>query len=377
MPSECPVLWADVIDNPAILRVEALPGEPATLLLRDESATWTLWDLGKMPASGFVECSKTIFRDYLLDAKFAAATIGIRSRGRVNWSSIWIASARMIRSLLPNPPSNWAAYQLPLVGSVLQTLRALENGRIDKLELDHRVFQTPLAQCIADCIITAQELEHTTILCSTNPKLHASPNLVSMLALISAQTSGVKGPEVAEPPKFDLIPINRLKQRCEYMWERSTRNATLPVIVAEWRNEVASAIGSPPSRITKLPGGKQLTHAARQYAQVVPNGSPAQFNALIGRLSRSCDEETDELCRALRLAFNQLALYHSGRHGDAAEIRLEDVPAPLLRLHAQMQDLARLCSHSKLTKQWPGGIGFSDISPVETDASLEEYLLKQ
>jgi hypothetical protein len=366
-----------VIDNAAILRVEALPAESATLLLRDESATWTLWDLGKMPASGFVECSKTTFRDYLLDAKFAAATIGIRSRGRVNWSSIWIASARMIRSLLPNPPANWAAYELPLVGSVLKTLCAIEHARVDKLELDHRVFQTPLAQCIADCAISAQALEHTTILCSTNPKLYASPNLVSMLALISANTSDTNRPAEAESPIFDLIAINRLKQRCEYMWERSTWNATLPVIVAEWRNEVTSAIGSPPSRITKLSGGKQLTHAARQYAQVVPNGSPAQFNALIGRLSRSCNEETDELCRALRLALNQLALYHSGRYGDAAELRLDDVPGPFLRLQAQMQDLARFCSQLKLTRKWPRGIGFSDISPVETDASLEEYLLKQ
>ncbi len=368
------ILWTESDDKGPSLRAEALPGERASLQLKDETAVWTLWDLGRMPSSGVVECNRNTFRDYLQEAKFAAARVGIQSRGRTNWSTIWIASARAIQLKIASAQSDWAGWALPTIGALLRKLRCLEEASVEQIDVDSRVFQTPLASFIADALVCAQAIEHTTVICSTKPKIHASAPLISLLECISTQREACGKEAATKQPDFDLIPIRRLCSVVKDLWEQRTWNDRLPELVAEWRSEVTSPIGSPHSRITKLPGGTELTDTARKYAQVVPDGSAAQFNALIGLLSRPPDENVHEVCHALKLALNGLALYHSGRYADVAEMRTGGFPTALRRLQAQMEDLACLCRQSKPDNEWPDGIGFSDISPAQVDADLEHYL---
>jgi hypothetical protein len=370
-----PIMWTDLEKGPT-LRIEGLPNEPASLQLRDETTTWTLWDLGKIPSSGVVECGRQIFRDYLMNAQFAAAQIGVHSRGRTNWCNVWIASAGAIRLNCASASSLWQAWNLPVVGGLLKKIRSMEERPLEQIELDPRLLKVPLGQFLADVVLCAEAIDRTEVICAASPRTYATPALVSLVGSICS-AEGKNEPASSKVPDFSIIPVRRIRNILEHLWDQKTWNERLPQIVAEWRKEVTGPIGSPPSRITKLPGGTMLTSAARKYTQVVPNGSPAQFNALIGHLYRCCDSTTDGICCALVSVLSELALYHSGRRSDVAQFQVGSFPGPLRRLQAQMKDLVRLCNRTKIVGRWPDGVGISEISPLRADTDLEQYLLRE
>ena len=50
------------------------------------------------------------------------------------------------------------------------------------------------------------------------------------------------------------------------------------------------------------------------------------------------------------------------------------MPRDFARLRACMDGLARKCNDQLLEVDWPDGLGFKEISPVEEDGRLEDEL---
>jgi hypothetical protein len=371
-----PVIWIDEEPRHALL-AWALPGEPAALELQDQDGSWKLWDIGVIPSSGRRELTTGAFRDYLLEAQFAAAQLGLRVRQKTNWSHIYLVSSKRIEALLPKAVAGWTAFEIPVIGPLLMHLHFLHERRLDRIDIDERVLETALGRYVADCAFSAEAIDGTAVVGPKNLREHCSLELQETIKELLSCADGVKHePESQPAPDFSRIPVKRIREIAEANWDKSNRALRIGEMVLEWRTEVTAPLSAAPSRVSQLQGGKDLTAAARSYVRVVPSGTPSQYNLLVARLGRKPTPAEDQLCTILRAALYQLALYRSGRRRTASEVQLDEVPPQLARLRAQMADLRCQCIGLPVLGDWPKGVGFAQVSPAEIDMEIETMLLK-
>jgi len=151
----------------------------------------------------------------------------------------------------------------------------------------------------------------------------------------------------------------------------------LPIgdLVLEWRNEVR-AEGGPryTSRLAGRAGGGELTEGARHYAGGVRLQDTRSFNRAISELTNAVANSSDDIVRIIAGAVLQLALYRSGRRERVSSVSIPEMPREFARLSACMHALSRKRNHTTVEVEWPDGLGFKEISPVEEDSSLEDEL---
>jgi hypothetical protein len=146
-------------------------------------------------------------------------------------------------------------------------------------------------------------------------------------------------------------------------------------LVLEWRNEVrAEANLGLTSRLASRAGGRDLTEGARHYAGGVRLRDTRSFNRAIGELTNAVALSSDNVIRIIGSAVLQLALYRSGRRERVSSVSIPEMPRDFARLRACMDGLARKCNDQLLEVDWPDGLGFKEISPVEEDGRLEDEL---
>jgi hypothetical protein len=146
-------------------------------------------------------------------------------------------------------------------------------------------------------------------------------------------------------------------------------------LVQEWRDEVRADEG--PRRTSRLGsrvGGKDLTEGTRHYAGGVRLQDTRSFNRAISELMNAVANSSNDVVRMIASAVLQLALYRSGRREKASAISIPEMPLELSRLRACMRGLASKCNQQPLEIDWPDGLGFKEISPVEEDSGLEDEL---
>jgi len=149
-------------------------------------------------------------------------------------------------------------------------------------------------------------------------------------------------------------------------------------LVLEWRDD-ARAEGSlgHTSRLASRAGGRDLTEGARHYRGGVRLRDKRSFNRAISELTNAVASSSDDVIRIVASAVLQLALYRSGRLDRASSISIPEMPRDFARLRACMHGLARRCNNQILEVDWPVGLGFREISPVEEDGELEDELRMQ
>ena len=156
--------------------------------------------------------------------------------------------------------------------------------------------------------------------------------------------------------------------------------ADLPIgdLVLEWRDEVrAEGNLGLTSQLTSRTGGGYLTEGARHYAGGVRLRDTRSFNRAIGELTNAVAHSSDNVIRIIASAVLQLALYRSGRRERASSVSIPEMPRDFARLRACMETLASKSIGLLLKGDWPDGLGFKEISPVEEDTMLEDELQKQ
>lgn len=154
----------------------------------------------------------------------------------------------------------------------------------------------------------------------------------------------------------------------------------LPVadLVFEWRDDARTERGQKhTSQLASWAGGGYLTEGARHYAGGVRLRDSRSFNRAISELTSAVASSSDDVVRIIASAILQLALYRSGRRERASSIRIPDMPKEFARLRACMQGLARKCNNQAPAIEWPEGLGFKEISPLDEDSTLEDELRLQ
>jgi hypothetical protein len=151
----------------------------------------------------------------------------------------------------------------------------------------------------------------------------------------------------------------------------------LPIgdLVLEWRDEVRANGGLRyTSQLASRAGGSDLTEGAKHYAGGVTLRDARSFNRAISKLTLAVASTSDDAVRIIGSAVLQLALYRSGRRERVSSASIPEMPREFARLSACMHALAGKVSRTTVEVDWPDGLGFKEISPVEEDSSLENEL---
>lgn len=377
-----PIIWLDDLEGNQLrkyppLRVLAPPGVEAELLLTNERGVCVLAHLGRVPRSGIRACRLAEFRDSLLRLRIAAGELAVRcdSSAPIGSGVFFASSARIREGFLP-APENWFAFRLPTVGLLFKQLRRLHEEPIDSLTVSKAVLASPLGGYVADCATSAAAIDGT--------ELHPSGDSVNVLQsggvrscldwYLRARNAGAEEADLlAEQFPAAALPVPRHAKEVEALLEEIKQLADLPGIIREWRVDVTGQDYTQfRSRIAGMDGGHELTQAARQYARAVQMNDDVALDNCVKRFWVVLESPFAIIVRCLAAALYKLALCHTKRCRDAAEVPTPPMPRGLARLAFEMEQFCPVCRGERAPGAPPRGTGFMDISPAEADKQLCE-----
>jgi hypothetical protein len=150
----------------------------------------------------------------------------------------------------------------------------------------------------------------------------------------------------------------------------------VPKIIHEWRDEISSeqVLTDYASQLALRTGGRDLTEGALLYKTGYIAGDPRSFNRALGIFANLLNHSADPLVALVARAYLQLAYYRSGRLGKVPAMDIPPLPKVFSRLEAEMRGLAWICGAEQHPLGSQEGLGFSDISPLDADRTLEDEI---
>lgn len=193
--------------------------------------------------------------------------------------------------------------------------------------------------------------------------------------------AGLTDEEVSTPPPWELInvlPAPRWIAQIKGLIGELRENATLPLLIQEFRNSFESVATTSRVALCQRKGGKDLWHAVNSYrlSLQAPHvserdqaGQLKRFEAIIS------DLETYPVVKFLAEAFRYMNYYRLNRRSILDTEVFSSWPPMLGPLRATLAALQAREAGKAINTVWPQfGVGLAEISPAPQDSDLESEL---
>jgi len=385
-----PVLWKEFCDRKYDLRLELPAGAASTLFVSGDETFDELLNQPSHSRAWLQKVPVVHFRDAVLSYPYSVGELILRLRTRdgnlpdIN-TGHYLASAQNLAKEFMSYPATSPLFAIPILGPMLLKYRCLVERPADKcLPVADRI-PVEISAYLARLRFLAKVLDDS-IAESHDKRVAADGSgpdtLVDWLreALEHAR-AGLTDAEVSVPPPCELInllPVPRWIERITRLISELRQNATLPLLIREFRNSFESGATTSRVSLSQRKGGMDLWHAVNSYrlSLQAPHvserdqaGQLKRFEAIVS------DLETDPVVKFLAQAFRYMNYYRLNRRSMLDTEVFSSWPPMLGPLRATLAALQAREAGKAINTLWPQfGVGLAEISPAAQDSDLESEL---
>lgn len=387
-----PVLWKELCNRKYDLRLELPAGAASTLFVSGDETFDELLNQPSHSRAWLQKVPIVHFRDAVMSYPYSVGELILRLRTReenlpdIN-TGCYLASAQNLSKEFMSYSVTSPAFAIPVLGPLLLTYRYLVERPADKcLPVPENNIPAELGAYLTRLRFLASVLDDS-IDESNDRRGDATTGLgpdilVNWLreALEKAR-AGLTDAEISVPPPFELInvlPVPRWIARITGLIGELRQNATLPLLIQEFRNSFESGATTSRVALCQRKGGLDLWHAVNSYrlSLQAPHvserdqaGQLKRFEAIIS------DSGTDPVVRFLAQAFQFMNYYRLNRRSMLDTGPFSSWPHMLGTLRSTLAALQAKQAGIMTEIIWPQlGIGLADVSPAIQDAELERHL---
>jgi hypothetical protein len=383
------ILWREELKRDLPVLVEGLANKRCRILLEGESASFSICDLGDLPASGIARATLDHFIDALTICNFGASRFALQVGHTLVPTDLFFASSEAIAQSLQSDSADTVIFELPKIGNMLSEAKRLIHNRADEISWSSDIEAPPtLHSLLCSLAIMAAEFDGSGLREPFESYERFASEVFQPVATwtkrarAALRTLGEEERVLAEFPEeaVTLLPAVRWQDYLRSLFRQLDDNWSIVPLLSDWRGRVTNPDLDVETGLISRPCGRDLRDAARLYSNsfsYLGQHRKRALNNVIVALRRVREQpECDALISLLALVLLQLAYYRSERPAEANKVarHLPQFPPALKRLQSLMIALGAHCGDEPVIPVEECGPGFADVSSRFEDADLEHQL---